>query len=152
MLTSHVTEIFVVAPREYYSRLSQELLSYLEDDNVLIEIIQVNELFGTADAVRAVHDRIRGDFIVYNSDTLSQINLTELVQTHRLQSSDVTMLLAVAPLEESEKKGVPPILKVSVRSELLQTHSHGHSPSPIVFRFMQKTRNTLESVMMVVLF
>jgi NDP-sugar pyrophosphorylase family protein len=114
MLTSHVTEIFVVAPREYYSRLSQELLSYLEDDNVLIEIIQVNELFGTADAVRAVHDRIRGDFIVYNSDTLSQINLTELVQTHRLQSSDVTMLLAVAPLEESEKKGVPPILKVSL--------------------------------------
>lgn len=108
-----------MTPREFYSQLSQELLSYLEDDNVLIEIIQVNELFGTADAVRAVHDRIRGDFIVYNSDTLSQIHLIELVQTHRLQSSDVTMLLAVAPLEESEKKGVPPILKVRCIASVL---------------------------------
>jgi NDP-sugar pyrophosphorylase family protein len=98
---------------------------------VLIEIIQVNELFGTADAVRAVHDRIRGDFIVYNSDTLSQINLIELVQTHRLQSSDVTMLLAVAPLEESEKKGVPPILKVSVvKSENSFSLPHESSLDP----------------------
>jgi hypothetical protein len=110
-------EIFVVTPKEYSSQLSQFLLPYL-DDEVHIELIQVNELFGSADAVRAVHDRIRGDFIIYNSDTLSQINLTELVQTHRLQSSDVTMLLAVAPFEESEKKGVAPVMKVGDPAQL----------------------------------
>jgi NDP-sugar pyrophosphorylase family protein len=100
-----------VTPKEYSTQLSQFITPYL-DDEVHIELIQVHELFGSADAVRAVHDRIRGDFIIYNSDTLSQINLSELVQTHRLQSSDVTMLLAVAPFEESEKKGVAPVMKV----------------------------------------
>lgn len=106
-------EIFIVTPKEYYPQLSQFLLSHI-DDEVLIELIQVNELYGSADAVRAVHDRIRGDFIFVNSDTLSQINISELVYTHRLQSSDVTMLLAVAPLEESEKKGAPPVMKVII--------------------------------------
>lgn len=117
-------------------QLSQFLLSHL-DDEILIELIQVNELFGTADAVRAVHDRIRGDFIVINSDTFSQINVAELVYTHRLQSSDVTMLLAAAPLEESEKKGAPPVMKV-----FLSYHYDNYN------RFTLKIKNLLEYVMM----
>lgn len=87
-------------------------MSYSDEDLLIEVIVAKQKLLGSADAIRAVQDRLHGDFIIFNSDTISQINLAELVFKHRLQCSDVTMLLAVAPLEESEKKGVPPTLKV----------------------------------------
>ncbi len=100
-----------MTPQEYYLQLSQFVLTLFES-GLIIEVIPVEEFVGSADAVRAVSDRIRGDFIVFNSDTISQINLAELVSIHRLRSSDVTILLAAAPVEESEKKGAPPVMKV----------------------------------------
>jgi NDP-sugar pyrophosphorylase family protein len=103
-------EIYVVTPTEYQAQLSQFVVQYASE--LLIEIVPVTEMIGSADAIRAVSDRIRGDFIVFNSDTLSQINLGELVHAHRLQCSDVTMLLSAVPLEESDKKGASATLKV----------------------------------------
>ena len=66
-----------------------------------IEIIPVPDMLGSADALRAVADRIRGDFIVVNSDLISQINLGVLINTHRLKTSDVTMMLSSVSIEET---------------------------------------------------
>lgn len=132
-------EIYVVTPTDYQAQLSQFIAQYSAD--FVIEIVPVSEMIGSADAVRAVADRIRGDFIVFNSDTLSQINLGELVHTHRLHSSDVTMLLSAIPLEESDKKGGNATLKVfsfhPIRS-LVNYHT-------CIFRSMRRIKNTLPS-------
>jgi hypothetical protein len=66
-----------------------------------IEIIPVPDMLGSADALRAVADRIRGDFLVLNSDIVSQINLGVLIDTHRLKTSDVTMMLSAISIEET---------------------------------------------------
>lgn len=62
-----------------------------------VELVACAEYSGSADAVRAVEGRLRGDFIVFSADFLSQFSLVDLVRQHRLQTSDVTMLLSVPP-------------------------------------------------------
>ena len=56
---------------------------------------------GSVDGLRAVADRIRGDFIVIHSDVFCKAPLGPLAQRHRMKSADVTMLLSRAPTEES---------------------------------------------------
>ena len=70
-----------------------------------IDLVWVDELIGSADGLRAVSDRIRGDFICLGSDLVSQFSFGEIAQLHRLRAADVTMLLCSATVEESEKKG-----------------------------------------------
>ena len=57
-------------------------------------------------------ERIRGDFICLGSDVLCQFSLGELAQLHRVRAADVSMVLAAAPAEESEKKGGPPKIRI----------------------------------------
>jgi len=62
---------------------------------------------GSVDGLRAVADRIRGDFIVMGGDVFCKAPLGPLAARHRLKTADVTMLLARAPTDEgtgSEKK------------------------------------------------
>lgn len=103
---SGATDVFVVCPNEFASKISQFLI---ENNKSLmkIDIVGVEEMLGSADAVRAVHDKITGDFIVLGSDVISDIALGRLVNLHRLQTADVTMLLSAAIAEEPEKKGAP---------------------------------------------
>jgi NDP-sugar pyrophosphorylase family protein len=72
-----------------------------------VELVWVDHMNGSADGLRAVYDRIRGDFICMGSDMLSQYSLKDLSDLHRSRASDVTMLLVSAPTEEAEKKGAP---------------------------------------------
>ena len=64
-----------------------------------IEIVLVDEMMGSADGLRAVSDRIRGDFFCLHSDFISQYSLGELAHIHRLNTSDLTMLLTVVNKE-----------------------------------------------------
>ncbi len=74
--------------------------------------VSEEEYQGTCDALRAVAQRIRGDFIFVGSDAFCQFNIGDLVQFHRLQASDVTMTLVGAPIAEPEKKGASPKLQI----------------------------------------
>mmetsp|Transcript_11886 Transcript_11886/g.17969 ORF Transcript_11886/g.17969 Transcript_11886/m.17969 type:complete len:485 (-) Transcript_11886:169-1623(-) len=107
---SGATDIFIVTPEYFHQPLSQFISEF--SDELQVEIVAVAEMLGSADAIRAVADKIRGDFIVFNSDTISEINLGELTSMHRLKSADVTMLLATVPIEEHDKKSGPQSLKV----------------------------------------
>ena len=109
---SGAQEIYIVAPREYQTRLTQFLSEYGPSDSASVEFIWVDEMIGSADGLRAVSERIRGDFVCMGSDVLCQFPLGELAQWHRLRASDVSMILASAPVEESEKKGGPPKTRI----------------------------------------
>jgi len=63
---------------------------------------------GSADYLRAVSDRIHGDFICLHTDFISQYTLGELASMHKLNCSDITMLLTISSkdlkLDESDEE------------------------------------------------
>jgi len=83
--------------------------SIVNDVNMAVSIVVTEDLAagGSVDGLRAVSDRIRGDFIVMSGDVFCKALLGPLAARHRLKTADVTMLLARAPTDEgtgSEKK------------------------------------------------
>lgn len=88
-------EVYIVAPKEYEVKLSHFLGEYVRA-SMSIDLVVVEEMSGSADGLRAVSDRIRGDFFCLGSDFVSQYCLGELTNMHRLCSSDLTMMLTVA--------------------------------------------------------
>jgi NDP-sugar pyrophosphorylase family protein len=62
-----------------------------------IDLIIAPEMSGSADALRAVSDRIRGDFFCLGADFISQVTLADLVTLHRSSTSDFTMMLCTPP-------------------------------------------------------
>mmetsp|Transcript_4173 Transcript_4173/g.6834 ORF Transcript_4173/g.6834 Transcript_4173/m.6834 type:complete len:550 (-) Transcript_4173:78-1727(-) len=92
---SGIAEVYIVAPREYEAKLSHFLGEYIRD-SMNIDFVPVDDMGGSADCLRAVADRIRGDFFCLHSDFISQYCLGELASMHRLSSSDVTMLFSTA--------------------------------------------------------
>lgn len=70
-----------------------------------IDYTFVEDMSGSVDALRAIADSIRGEFICLTADIMSQYSLTHLVNKHRLSASDITMLLSPIPFDESVKKG-----------------------------------------------
>ena len=60
---SSIPEIYIAAPREYQAQLSQFLSEYGNTDSASVEFVWVDDMTGSADGLRAVHDRIRYLFI-----------------------------------------------------------------------------------------
>jgi hypothetical protein len=84
-------EVYLVAPHEYEAQLAHFLADYARE-NMKIELVVVKEMTGSADGLRAISDRIRGDFICLNSDFICQFSLGDIVNLHRLKTSDLTMM------------------------------------------------------------
>lgn len=78
-----------MSPSEYKVQLSNFLEEYRLTVNVTVtlELVLVEDMVGSADGLRAVSDRIRGDFIFVSSDLISQFPLGELANMHRLNTS-----------------------------------------------------------------
>lgn len=99
------TEVFIVANRDYQASIANFLSSTdAPKHEFRIEVVYRDGMSGSADGLREVADRIRGDFIIFSGDVLTDFSLGELVSAHRLQTADVTMLLAASPIEEVEAK------------------------------------------------
>jgi ADP-glucose pyrophosphorylase len=104
---SGIVETFIVTTEEFSTSLKQYCEEYPRDgDNMKVELISLPEIIGTADGLRAVADRIRGDFIVLSCDVISQFSLIDLCNLHRLSSSDVTIMLTVPTNKEYLKDDV----------------------------------------------
>jgi len=103
IVQSGVTDVIIVSPQEFIIPLRQFKNEDVRD-NINIDLVFVDNVEGAVDCIRAVNDRIRGDFICITSDVISQVNLFQLVTLHRIRTSDITMLLTNAPIEENEKK------------------------------------------------
>lgn len=101
---SGVMEVYIVGPSEYQTPLSQFLSEYMRE-SMTIDFVTVENMTGSCDGLRAVSERLRGDFILMSSDVFIKGGIGELTSMHRLKGGDVTMLLAPAPVEESDKKG-----------------------------------------------
>jgi hypothetical protein len=87
------TELFIVCPRDYEAQLSRFLADYVRT-KMSIDLVISEDMSGSADGLRAVSDRIRGDFFCVGSDFISQCTLGEMANLHRINSSDLTMMLA----------------------------------------------------------
>ena len=85
-------EVFIVAPKEYEVKLSHFLGEYVRN-TMNIDLVAIEEIYGSADCLRAVRDRIRGDFFCLHSDFISQYCLGDMATMHRLSTSDLTMML-----------------------------------------------------------
>ena len=78
MILTLQLEIYIVAPREYHTQLSQFLSEYGNADNASVEFVWVDDMVGSADGLRAVNERIRLplDAIIYY-----KLNITLCVQS-----------------------------------------------------------------------
>ena len=60
-----------MSPQDYQDEVTKFLSEYLSEE-LVIELVSVSDMMGSADGLRALRDRIRGDFIIWGSDMISQ--------------------------------------------------------------------------------
>jgi NDP-sugar pyrophosphorylase family protein len=129
--SSGALEILVVAPNEQREQLSQFLNSYIPvDDKANIELVGIpsDSITGSADYVRAVSNKIRGDFIVVGSDMVTDINLAQMVRVHRLKSSDIVVCLTPFQFDDADagdkdaKKSSEKVKKAKIDEEDQEYH------------------------------
>lgn len=87
-------ESYIVVPRDYEPYFSKFLREYVRG-SMTIDLVVVEEMMGTADGLRAVADRIRGDFFLMSADLISEFSLVELTNKHRASTSDLTITLVI---------------------------------------------------------
>lgn len=62
-MSHNMAEIYIAAPKEYQTQLSQFLSEYGNSDSASVEFVWVEEMVGSADGLRAVSERIRYQFV-----------------------------------------------------------------------------------------
>eukprot|EP00605_Chrysophyceae_sp_TOSAG23-4_P000762 GSChrysophyteH1.ASY1.ANO1.851.1 assembled CDS len=104
---SGMTEVYIVAPSDYQPSLSAFLHSdhMIHHGSMTVELVVVDNMTGSVDGLRAIAERLRGDFVTISADSFCKVPLGPLVAKHNLKSADVTMLLTSAPYDEADKKG-----------------------------------------------
>ena len=111
LVSSGVTDVIIVAPQEYHTPLRQ-FKSLEIRDHLNLELVFVENMSGSVDALIAINERIRGEFVCIHGDMISQYNFTKLINFHRSLVSDFTMLLTTLTIEESEKTKMKKVLIV----------------------------------------
>ena len=111
LASSGVRQVFLVAPEEYCLRLNA-FLQIFGNDLLAVDLIPVADMTGSADALRAVSDRVTSDVIVVSSDLVTQVRLQDIADAHLQRRADVTVLLAAPPLEEAEKGKGPRVASI----------------------------------------
>lgn len=82
----------MVTTRDAHDRL-QIFMTNEYRGEVGVELVAVDDHYGTADMLRAVKDRIKGDFLVLTGDlVLGRPHLREVIELHRTRRSDATFL------------------------------------------------------------
>ena len=89
MIKFSCPEIFIVAHKEFELQLTNFMKEYRLTLNITvnIDLVFLDEMIGSADGLRAVGERIRGDFISVSSDFISQFSLGDLAHMHRVNTS-----------------------------------------------------------------
>ena len=86
-----------------------------------ITVISVANISGSADAVRAVADKLSGDMVVVMSgDTVTDIPLDTVLFTHRMRDADATTVLAqsTASAAAATKPGkIPKVWRLLARAQ-----------------------------------
>ena len=103
----------IVSPEDYKTQIASSLADY-SSDVMKVELVAVigDDFQGTADCLRFISKRIRGDFIFLSSDVICQFNIGDLINYHRTNAADVTIGMIGCRIDEPEKKGGPKKIQV----------------------------------------
>jgi hypothetical protein len=113
MLTvSGAVDVLIAAPKEYEEQIVTFLKHEYQISKLSVEVVPVEDMMGSVDGLRALADKVRGDFICLGSDVLSQVSLGELVKVYRTVNSDIAMILSAVIPDEPDKKGGPKKIKI----------------------------------------
>lgn len=81
--------------------MKREITAAIDKLNLSIKIeyigIQDGEDLGTADALRFIGDKINHDFVVVSCDLIADINITDILNSHRIHNSSLTALMLSSP-------------------------------------------------------
>lgn len=99
-------DVLIVSPEDYKTQIASSLADY-SSDVMKVELVPVvgDDFQGTADCLRFISKRIRGDFIFLSSDVVCQFNMGDLITYHRTNAADVTIGMIGCRIDEPEKKG-----------------------------------------------
>ena len=61
--------------------------------DMAVDLVAVDNDKGSADALRAIRDKLRTDFMVISGDLVSEVPIHNLADVHRISNATVTMLL-----------------------------------------------------------
>lgn len=89
------SSIMVICQTEIESCLSSYLKN-VYDGHIRIQVYAlsgVDDVLGTADLIRKVHDKIKNDFIVLSCDLITNLPPHEILDFHRIHTPTVTFLL-----------------------------------------------------------
>lgn len=113
----------VVVNTHHLSKVLRELLGNGSQFGVHITYSHEEEILGTGGGLKKMHDYLGDDtFVVINSDTIVDVDITKLVQAHRDQGALATMLLRTPP--KGDEYGA-----ISLDSDHRIRRILGHSPS-----------------------
>lgn len=90
-----------MVPADYETHFAKFLREYIRGQ-MTIDLVVVEEMMGSADGLRAVSDRLRGDFFCLSADFISQFSLSDLTNLHRLSTSDITITMVQSPKDGSK--------------------------------------------------
>ena len=109
----YVLDVLIVTPEDYKTQIASSLADY-SSDVMKVELVAVigDDFQGTADCLRFISKRIRGDFLFLSSDVICQFNIGDLVNYHRTNAADVTIAMIGCRIDEPEKKGGPKKIQV----------------------------------------
>lgn len=89
--------------------------SYFNDLNYNIDFIDEEDFLGTAGGLHLLKNKINSDFILTNSDILLEINYLKLLESHKKNNSQITIVGA------NEEHQIPyGVLKTNENGELLE--------------------------------
>jgi hypothetical protein len=88
-----------VVPEDYKQYFEKFVREYVRG-TMTVDLVIVEEMMGSVDGLRAVADRIRGDFFCLSADFITQFSLSDLVMLHRLNASDVSMVMCHSRKDE----------------------------------------------------
>lgn len=106
-------DVLIVSPEDYKVQITSSLADY-SSDVMKVELVSVtsDDFQGTADCLRFISKRIRGDFTFLSSDIICQFNIGDLINYHRINAADVTLGMIGCRIDEPEKKGGPKKIQV----------------------------------------
>ncbi|KAM3575468.1 hypothetical protein VYU27_002574, partial [Nannochloropsis oceanica] len=93
---SGFSECVVVTTRDAHDRV-QILVRNEYRGDVAVDLVCVENHFGTADMLRAIKDKIKTDFLVLTGDLVLGRHLHDVIDLHRAKRSDLTFLLKRLP-------------------------------------------------------
>uniref|UniRef100_A0A6A7G7T2 Translation initiation factor eIF2B subunit epsilon n=1 Tax=Hirondellea gigas TaxID=1518452 RepID=A0A6A7G7T2_9CRUS len=91
LAAGEVKEIYILC--HSHSNQIEEYIresSWSDDDECVVHVLKLDNVYGTGDALRAVHqaDVIRSDpFVLVSADVVANVDLQDVIKQHRLRSS-----------------------------------------------------------------